>query len=468
MADVPIRILLHHLQRCRPAPSGSGSDDGDLLTRFVRTRDEAAFELLVWRHGSMVYNVCRRVLRDSHAAEDAFQATFLVLVRKAGSIGKREALQGWLYRVASRIARRARARPIPVAETLLPEPAAASSDAHLWRDLRPVIDKEIARLPEKYRMPLILCYLSGLTTEAAAQQLGIPRGTVLSRLAWARQRLRDRLSLRGVTLSTALIATLMASDKASVSAALVNASIRAAISFAGLQPTAASAEAVILMKGLVRDMFMDRVKNGLYVILGLTVLGTAAALGAVRPATAKPVVGNGGEVARQTAAQPQQAKEVFKIPEGVRPIGTWERELRVAETNIHLILRFDANRATVTYEGPMPNGTAKDLVMTLQFEIDYSVTTDYVLYGVVTHIDSPKGGGKDAEAAAAAFSYVLRDHPFSVRYRLDENALTIKWVNLGIIGLEGGLTGKAEKDSEWQMMLGGTYQRRVPSNDTAH
>jgi DNA-directed RNA polymerase specialized sigma24 family protein len=121
MADAPLRILLQHLHRRRAAPGASGADDAELLDRFVRSRDEAAFELLVWRHGTMIYNVCRRVLRNAHAAEDALQATFLVLVRKAASIGRRETLAGWLYRVAYRVALRARSREVPRPTAYLPD-----------------------------------------------------------------------------------------------------------------------------------------------------------------------------------------------------------------------------------------------------------------------------------------------------------------------------------------------------------
>src|SRR5205807_8528718 len=156
----------------------------------------------------------------AHAAEAAFQATFLVLVRKAASIGRRETLAGWLYRVAYRVALRARSRAVPRPTADLPEPIVEAPDAVLWRDLRPVLDEEVGRLPEKYRLPVVLCYLSGLTTDEAARRLGVPRGTVLSRLAWARQRLRARLSLRGVTPSAALLGALLASGAAAPASAV--------------------------------------------------------------------------------------------------------------------------------------------------------------------------------------------------------------------------------------------------------
>src|SRR5262245_59291090 len=223
MAEATLRFLLRHLRREDHPPSAP--DDAELLERFVRGHDEAAFELLVRRYGAMVYNVCRRVLRDDHDAEDAFQASFLILARKAASLGRREALPGWLYRVALRVALRARARVPALVGAEFPEPAAEDPDSVLWQDLKSVLDEEVGRLPEKYRLPVVLCYLSGLSTDEAACRIGVPRGTVLSRLAWARERLRGRLARRGVALSAALLGTLPARAASAVPLPLARATI---------------------------------------------------------------------------------------------------------------------------------------------------------------------------------------------------------------------------------------------------
>src|SRR5205814_317663 len=140
------------------------TSDAELLRRFAAGRDEAAFADLVRRHGPMVLGACRRVLGPGPDAEDAFQATFLVLARKAGSIGRPERLAGWLYGVAARVARRVRTvarrhRP----PTTQPEPIAPPADDVMWRDLRPVLDAEVGRLAEHYRLPFVLCYLEGRT-----------------------------------------------------------------------------------------------------------------------------------------------------------------------------------------------------------------------------------------------------------------------------------------------------------------
>ena len=210
MASEQFAMLLRLLRRRAGEQVGGGLSDGELLGRFVRQRDEAAFEALFWRHGPMVLAVCRRLLPPADA-EDAFQATFLVLVRKATSIGRREAVGAWLYRVAYRVALRARATARPVVE-LPPEgpPAPPDEESAAWRDLRPLLDEAIDSLPEKYRTPVVLCYLEGKTHQEAARALGCPKGTVAVRLKRARDRLRRRLDRRGLALPAILLGVLLA------------------------------------------------------------------------------------------------------------------------------------------------------------------------------------------------------------------------------------------------------------------
>jgi RNA polymerase sigma factor (sigma-70 family) len=210
---------------CGPAPAAdpAGVSDAELLARFQSRGDEAAFELLVWRHGPMVLGVCRGVLGDAHAAEDAFQATFLTLARKGGSIGRREAVAGWLYQVAYRTALHVREREARRASRerassfpRLADPGPAPDEEAARRELRPLLQKEVERLPAKYRAVIVLCCLEGLTNEEAAGQLGCPKGTVLSRLARARERLRRRLSARGLALAAAPFAALLNEHGASL------------------------------------------------------------------------------------------------------------------------------------------------------------------------------------------------------------------------------------------------------------
>src|SRR5690348_7603927 len=175
MSAHPLGHALRHLRRLADDQAGQDLSDAALLQRFRAGREETAFALLVQRHGPMVLGVCRRVLGDWHEAEDAFQATFLVLVRRAGSIHRREALGGWLHRVAYRVAARARdglargraAAPRAAPPAAPPDPA----DVTAWGELRRAVEEELNRLPAKYRVPLVLCCLEGKSHEQAGREL---------------------------------------------------------------------------------------------------------------------------------------------------------------------------------------------------------------------------------------------------------------------------------------------------------
>jgi RNA polymerase sigma factor (sigma-70 family) len=252
----------------------AGLTDAQLLERFAARRDEvgaAAFEALVARHGAMVWGVCRHLLRDPHAAEDAFQATFLVLVRKARGLKVGDSLGGWLHGVTHRVAARARADALKrerrecTGEGLPFEPAADGDELdHI--DLRPVLHEELARLPEKYRAPLVLCYLEGLTHDEAAARLRWPVGTVRGRLARAREQLRGRLARRGLGVGAgagAIAAVLAGEARAAVPPALVSSTVHAATGTAAgglLAAGAVPAAAVALSQGVIRAMTLAKLK----------------------------------------------------------------------------------------------------------------------------------------------------------------------------------------------------------------
>src|SRR5205085_3518565 len=178
-----------------------------------------------WRHQRMVFGVCRRVLHNLHDAEDAFQATFLALARKSGSITRGEAVAGWLYRVACRVALHARARlrrQVPTHnDTVLREMESLDDplEAVARRDLGAILDEEVSRLPEKYRIPVVLCYLQGESYREAGRQLRVPLGTVAARLIRARTMLQARLARRGVGVCGAALATLSGPQAASAAPA---------------------------------------------------------------------------------------------------------------------------------------------------------------------------------------------------------------------------------------------------------
>jgi RNA polymerase sigma factor (sigma-70 family) len=272
--------ILDPLRRLINRQSGSALTDAQLLENFVSRRDEASFEVLVWRHGAMVLALCKRVLRDAHEAEDAFQATFLVFARKAGSIGRGEVLAAWLYKVAYRIAIRLRTAATKRSASSEPTDALPAPDVNTdsdWNDLKPVLDDEIARLPDKYRAPFVLCYLEGRTNEEAAAQLGCPKGTVLSRLSRGRERLRARLARRGVALTAAAFAFTLSQNAASASvpASLVTPTVGAALPFAA--GTAANAlvpaQVAALAEGALQTMTLLKLKVTAAVLV-LAMLGT--------------------------------------------------------------------------------------------------------------------------------------------------------------------------------------------------
>ena len=288
MADSQLRTLIRHLRRTSNPSECGRLDDAELLARFVAERDEAAFEVLTWRHGPMVLSMCRRFLRHEHDAEDAFQATFLTLVRKASSINKSTSLAGWLYKVAYRICLAARSRSIaqPLEETrldLLPSPA--GHDEVVMRDLGRVLDEELHRLPHRYRDSFVLCYLEGMTNSEAAEHLGCPPGTVMSRLSWAREKLRTRLTRRGVTLTSGLLTALLAesANATAVSANLIDATIQT-VNAHLTGRIAVSSTIAVLAEGAVRKMFLTKfivAVAGTFSV-GLLAWGTGYALNSTR------------------------------------------------------------------------------------------------------------------------------------------------------------------------------------------
>jgi RNA polymerase sigma factor (sigma-70 family) len=280
MAHGQLHAVIRHLRRLVHLKTASHLTDAQLLQRFVAARDEAAFELLVWRHGATVLGVCRRVLRHEHDADDAFQATFLILVRKAGTIGKREAVGSWLYKVAFRVALAARARAAKRAarerDRANLRSAAEPSSGVLWHDLGPLLDEEVNRLPAKYRIPFVLCYVEGRTVEETARHLGWPRGTVGTRLAGARERLRTRLARRGVTLTAGALTGAFSQSGAfaTLPAPLVVATVDAAMRFAagGAAAGVVSAPVAALTKGVLQAMLLTKLKITTALILAVGVL----------------------------------------------------------------------------------------------------------------------------------------------------------------------------------------------------
>src|SRR5579884_2570210 len=206
------KTLLHHLRSLAAKQASGALSDQQLLETFLTQRSEMAFAALVQRHGPMVVSVCRRVLRNHHDAEDAFQAVFLVFVDKAARLRKQESVSSFLHGIAYHVAaklKRTSARRTARERTQARPPFDDPCDDLTWRELRSVLDEELTKLPEQHRAPLVLCYLEGKTQDEAARLLGWSKSTFRRRLECGRKRLGSQLARRGITLSAALTAPLL-------------------------------------------------------------------------------------------------------------------------------------------------------------------------------------------------------------------------------------------------------------------
>jgi RNA polymerase sigma factor (sigma-70 family) len=297
--------VLRHLRRVALLPRGDGPSDADLLQSFLSRRDEAAFEALLRRHGPMVLGVCRRVLGNRHDAEDAFQATFLVLVRKGTTIRPRELVGNWLWGVAYRTALKARAmntkrrtkeREAQVAPRLS-LPLNGALDEMLDR-----LDEALGRLPEKYRAPLVLCELEGRSRKEVARKLDVPEGTLSWRLAQAKKMLARKLSCHGPVLSAGAVAAVLSQGAApaALPAPLLKSTAKAGLQLAAGQALVGSAppEVVSLTEGVLKAMLLTKLKVASWAF-GVVLLAGAGAVGLSYQ-----------RAAAQPAPQPRPAYEV--------------------------------------------------------------------------------------------------------------------------------------------------------------
>jgi RNA polymerase sigma factor (sigma-70 family) len=307
MATGELGRVVQALRRAAQPGDDAAASDGQLLECYVRRREEAAFAALVRRHGPMVWGVCRRVLASHQDAEDAFQATFVVLVRRAASVVPRDMVANWLYGVAHQTAlkarqttarRLAREKQVPA----MPEPVAEPQA--LWDDLQPRLDQELSRLPDKYRAVIVLCDLSGKTRKEAARQLRVPEGTVASRLAAARALLARRLSRTGLAVPGAALGAMLVAHSASagVPAGVAATALRAAVTGTIAPRAAALADAV------VKAMLLRKIKVASAVLVTLAALAASAA--ALVP-----------RAAAELQAEPPAAKAMEPAPE--KRAGDW-------------------------------------------------------------------------------------------------------------------------------------------------
>jgi RNA polymerase sigma factor (sigma-70 family) len=424
--------------------------DRELLDRFALYRDEAAFALLVRRHGMTVMGVCRRLLRDHHEAEDAFQAVFLVLARKAGSVRWHDSVAGWLFQVGYHLALRLRARAARRSMQPIPGDVIAEPETRHDRDLSDILDEELDRLPEVYRAVVILCCCEGKTRAEAALQLGCKPGTVKIRLERARALLRTRLTRRGVSMSDTLCCAALAGNLGSLPASLAGTTAAAACCFAEGKATAAS-EAAVLAEGVLKTMMLTRWKMAALATLALTVLGTMTGLVAL---AARPAVMLSEEKAiapRPPApATVPPAKKPDQLPRVLLFAGGPTRDYQFTRT--FLVRESDQKRGELTIY--LQTGATVGIVQ--------DVPPDRMLKRFPTRFDQPKENDTDESRQENLFQYnlIVAFDPDWTKLTADQAKLLAKWARAeghGLIVIAGPVNtvqlGRAKVAEELRPLL---------------
>jgi RNA polymerase sigma factor (sigma-70 family) len=372
--------VIQHLRSGCLLPEGADLTDGQLLERFVSRRETAALEVLVRRHGPMVWGVCRRILSNHHDAEDALQATFLVLARKAASVRPSSMVGNWLYGVARQTALKARAtvakrrtRERQVVD--MPDPAVKEQD--FSGDLQALLDQELSRLPDKYRVAIVLCDLEGETRKQVARQLGLPEGTLAGRLTRGRAMLAKRLARHGLAVTGGALAALLSQTAASacVPNSALSSTIKALTMVAAGKTAAAglvSAKVAALTEGVVKAMLLNKLKIVAVLVLTLCLLGSGttvvtyhALAAAQKEATKEPAPKPQTKVPDAPAAKPKEDKELHQ--------GTWHVvEVKVGgkhqakETSKDQILVFTPDKFVIEYD----DGSSQEMM----YQIDAKQT----------------------------------------------------------------------------------------------
>jgi RNA polymerase sigma factor (sigma-70 family) len=516
MARMPWNELL---SQCMTTPEAT--EDDELLRRFSQDKDQTAFELIVWRHGSRVFRLCHSMLRDTQEAEDVFQATFLVLARKCSSVLKKTSVASWLHKVAYRLCLRAYRARTRFHQTTAPHPADFTTDGDIADgEEREILHAEILRLPEKYRTAVALCYFAGLSTTKAAEQLGCPRGTILSRLAAARNILRKRLKQRGMMVTSVSLAALGMGSIGEAATPLpttllVQATCQAATLVAagtwtirGLSPHA-SARAVELMEGTMNVLILSKAKwlAALTVLLLLSAgLGAWVQQPGPSPIVAAPVASPVQQL--ELLVKPAQAEPIQPVamlppivaeenpknpqPDGntviiTRPSGDWERVVAVGPVTGTIAFRFEGSnklqiavrvKADASLQAmlagmepakfKMPN--ISDLEIGIKLDGEYSMASDGLLYGIFTGCELETESLRKinlpleeslylhaALAVAEAGGGLFIDQPFSMRFRQHNNALTIK--DLKFLGLDLLANFMPGGPAAYQAVVTGRYKK---------
>ena len=452
MPTGPLNAVIQHLL-ADLRPDGDGRTDGELLARFLRSRDEDALAALVRRHAPMVWGVCSRLLRNHDDAEDAFQATFLVLVRKAAGVPG-QAVANWLYGAARQTAVRVRAtaakrgrRETQVVD--MPEPIGAEvRDA----DVLAVLDEELSRLPDHYRGVVVLCDLEGMTRREAARQLAIPEGSVASRLARARALLAKRLNQRGVTLSGGALAAILSQSVASagVPALVVSNTIKvASLTAAGQAATGViSVKVAALTEGVVKAMFVSKLKAAFSVVLilgfmatGATILTyrTAAGQGDKRPTGTGPVATSPGPK-EKGVAEPPKPREDGEILRG------WWTVVKVRIGGPQAVDEGEVREVHIDHQG-----TTGGMI-----SFEYPTRTDSMKYTV-----DPSKNPKEIGLIPTDALRVANREVYKGIYQLDGDELKINFTKNLAGGAERPTAFEGRNRGEWAY----TLKRRNKSDD---
>ena len=344
-----VNPLLDFLRRIRASDLVRKTPDAELLARFVASHDEVAFAGLVQRHGPMVYRLCVRVLGNAPDSEDAFQAVFLVLARRASSVSRPELLGNWLYGVGYRTALKLRDATVRRQTRVMEKrdvDGRNPADEAAQSELRHVLDHEVSRLPDRYRVPVVLHYLEGYTQAEVAKLLGCPCNTITTRLARACERLRGRLTRRGLALSGGgLAAALSEEASAAMPAALIDATVKAAMLFVAGGSTLPST-VVFIAEGVIRAMFLTKVKFALAGVVLLGAVVTAAGVLAHQGQTPGTAAHLGAATPNDNANAASPAASASRRPDAKKNTAPMAAEVEKAA----LVQRRALVRGTVTFE----------------------------------------------------------------------------------------------------------------------
>lgn len=402
MAGRGLEQVVRYLKRMTSAKQHGEQSDLELVQRFARTRDAAAFELLVWRHGEMVLKVCRRVTRGVQDAEDGFQATFLTLARNASSIGQRGSVAGWLYRVAFRSALEVKRRSVLAQAEGQTFVAFGPVDEAIGRELGEAVDEEIFRLPERYRSAIVLSCFQGKTNRQIAAQLRCPEATVRTWLARARERLRARLEQRGIQVSPMIVASALATPAGpGVSASLVSS----AIGLVGGFEWEGAFAALSIARKVERLMFLQMLKS-----IGSVVLVMAAVSGIAAFSAHSIMAARCDDVQKPVEAKPTKEQASPTSDDRKMLIGTWERSV--------------TSTRTITEPGKAP------VAREVQSTVRWVITLDRIFWvGEDGFIDEEYAYKLDTTKEPRTIDLISRRYgTFPGIYRLEGDAL---WVSYG-------------------------------------